>query len=171
MRFLNKFRHFINIAVLIFFFIAEVRADGSPILQSIIVQGDYTFIYADGLYTIHEKDGRFYWDFDNDVHAIDEDSAGKVWALSTGDGCSYTRCFNGDNWTDYPYPRIVQRSFVRYFYFEDQFHMIAEEAPVIAIILKDIPFYCKKIGNGQWSKALLPSGTVGYVSSKLTQQH
>jgi|GEM_PF-1875044 len=128
-------RHFINIVILIFFFITEVRADGSPILQSIIVQGDYVFILAGGLYTIHEKDGRFDWEFDNEVHAIDEDYAGKVWALSMGDGCSYSRCFNGDNWTDYPYPRIAQHSSVRFFYFEDQYHMIAKEANSTDVVL------------------------------------
>ena len=38
-------------------------------------------------------------------------------------------------------------------------------APVVAIILKDVPFFYKDIGNDKWSKVLLPSGTIGYVSS------
>ena len=59
---MNKLRHLIIGAILIFFFAAELRADGSPIVQSLIVQGDYLFIRVnEGLYTIHEKDGHFYW--------------------------------------------------------------------------------------------------------------
>ena len=45
------------------------------------------------------------------------------------------------------------------------------EAPVIAVILKDVQFFRKETGNEQWSKVLLPSGTVGYVLSAQIYQY
>ena len=129
------------IIVLNFFFIIKMYADGSPVVQSLIVRGDYLFIRVNtGLYIVHEKDGRFYWDFDHEVYEIYENPDGMVCTLSatsysTDKTCSDFRYFDGDNWIVYSYPKIRLHSDVRFFYFESKCHMIAEEADSEDIVM------------------------------------
>ena len=138
---MDKLRHFIIGVILIFFSITELHADGSPVVQSLIVRGDYLFIRVNtGLYTIQEKDGLFYWDFDHEVNDIYEYPDGMVCTLSatnyiTDKTFSDFRYFDGERWIEYSYPKIGRHSSLRFFYFEDQCHMIAEEADSEDIVL------------------------------------
>ena len=126
----NMKLYYIQVIIsLILFNIVDLRADGSPIVYSIIVRGDYTFVEeTKGLYTIHKKDNGFHWDLDHDVYSIYEAFDGRVWTLSGPSSISPDiRCFDGDNWIEYSYPKIKRHDYNHFFCFENKSYMIAKD--------------------------------------------
>jgi len=123
---MDKLRHLIIGAILIFSFNTEVCADGVPVVQAFIAKGNYLLILENsGLYTIHKKDGRFNWEFDRNIYHFFEVGDGELWGISRPDEDSnrawiVVSGYNGDSWTEYPFPKINPRNYVRIFKHENE---------------------------------------------------
>lgn len=124
---------FLLIVGLLFCCTTTLQADGSPVVQSLTAKGDYLFISENsGLYTLWQKDGRFYWKVDHGYYPVTPSPDGKIWSMTRMEGTeknfpARVRCFDGNAWIEYMYPLVKQQREIRYLFSGGKTLLVTED--------------------------------------------
>jgi Bacterial SH3 domain. len=152
-----KLRYSLIIVSLLFLCIDSLMADGSPVVLSLTAKGNYLFLRTnDGLYTLKKTGDQIQWELGEYVHILSLAPDGKLWSTKTKQDKNQAviRCFEGEEWIEYPYPQIKEAWHVNFLYIDSKTYLITKDYDSNLLVLyvfeeqqwKRVTFFPEEIG-------------------------
>ena len=151
-----KLRYFLIFVSLPFLCIVKLKADGSPVVQSMTAIGDYLFIReTGGLYTLKKTGDHIQWELGEYAHTIFGASDGKIWSVKKNrNKDAVINCFDGNEWIEYSYPGIKESWHVNYLCIENKTYLVAYDYDSKVFVLYEFD-------DRQWKEVTRFPGSIG----------